>query len=125
MCGVVGYLSPAGDSADLSVALERLRARGPDTSGTWASPDGRVALGHTRLAIIDLSQTGSQPMCDEATGNVIVFNGEVYNHPELRRELEQLGVVFHGHSDSETLLRAYGVWGTALFPRLRGMFAFA
>ena len=125
MCGVVGYLSPAGDSADLSVALERLRARGPDTSGTWASPDSQVALGHTRLAIIDLSQTGAQPMCDEATGNVIVFNGEVYNHPELRRELEQLGVVFHGHSDSETLLRAYGVWGTALFPRLRGMFAFA
>jgi asparagine synthase (glutamine-hydrolysing) len=73
MCGIVGYLSPAGDSAGLYVALERLRARGPDTSETWASPDGQVALGHTRLAIIDLSQTGAQPMCDEATGNVIVL----------------------------------------------------
>jgi len=125
MCGIVGYLVKTGDSAPLSGALERLRPRGPDATGTWTSPDGQVSLSHTRLAIIDLSETGAQPMRDEATGNVIVFNGEIYNHPELRRELEQIGVVFHGHSDSETLLRAYGVWGTALFPRLRGMFAFA
>lgn len=125
MCGIVGYLVKAGDSAPLSGALERLRPRGPDATGTWTSPDGQVSLGHTRLAIIDLSETGAQPMRDEATGNVIVFNGEIYNHPELRRELEQLGLRFRGHSDTETLLHGYGVWGTALFPRLRGMFAFA
>jgi asparagine synthase (glutamine-hydrolysing) len=125
MCGIVGYIGPAVDTAQLPAALEKLRLRGPDTSGTWASPDGRVSLGHTRLAIIDLSEMGAQPMRDEATGNVIVFNGEIYNHPELRRELEQLGVAFRGHSDTETLLHGYTVWGTALFPRLRGMFAFA
>jgi asparagine synthase (glutamine-hydrolysing) len=125
MCGIVGYLGKAGDSTPLDGALEKLRPRGPDASGSWTSPNGQVSLGHTRLAIIDLSETGAQPMRDAATGNVIVFNGEIYNHPELRRELEQLGVVFRGHSDTETLLRGYDVWGTALFPRLRGMFAFA
>jgi asparagine synthase (glutamine-hydrolysing) len=125
MCGIVGYVGKAADSAHIYSALERLRLRGPDASGTWASTDGRVALGHTRLAIIDLSETGAQPMRDEATGNVIVFNGEIYNHPQLRRELEQLGVAFRGHSDTETLLHGYTVWGTTLFPRLRGMFAFA
>jgi asparagine synthase (glutamine-hydrolysing) len=125
MCGIVGYLGKGGDSALLSGALEKLRPRGPDATGTWALPGGQISLGHTRLAIIDLSETGAQPMCDEASGNVIVFNGEIYNHPELRRELEQLGVVFRGHSDTETLLRGYAIWGTALFQRLRGMFAFA
>jgi asparagine synthase (glutamine-hydrolysing) len=125
MCGIVGYIGQAVDSTQLSGALEMLQQRGPDASGTWASPDSRVALGHTRLAIIDLSEAGAQPMQDEATGNVVVFNGEIYNHPELRRELEQLGVAFRGHSDTETLLHGYTVWGTSLFPRLRGMFAFA
>ena len=101
MCGIVGYLGKAANSALLSDALKKLRPRGPDATGTWTSPDGLVSLGHTRLAIIDLSETGAQPMRDEATGNVIVFNGEIYNHPELRRELEQLGVVFRGHSDMQ------------------------
>jgi asparagine synthase (glutamine-hydrolysing) len=125
MCGIVGYVGKAVDLAHISSALGRLRLRGPDASGTWASPNGRVALGHTRLAIIDLSETGEQPMRDQATGNVIVFNGEIYNHPDLRRELEELGVTFRGHSDTEILLHGYGVWGTSLFPRLRGMYAFA
>jgi len=125
MCGIVGYVGKAADSTQLSTALGSLRPRGPDASGTWTSPDGRVALGHTRLAILDLSETGEQPMRDEASGNIVVFNGEIYNHPELRRELEQLGVAFRGHSDTETLLRGYGIWGATLFQRLRGMFAFA
>jgi len=72
-----------------------------------------------------LSESGSQPMLDETTGNVIVFNGEIYNHPEIRRELVSLGIAFRGQSDTETILRGYGAWGTNLFPRLRGMFAFA
>ena len=125
MCGIVGYLRKGGDAEPLSWALESLRPRGPDATGVWTSPDGQVSLGHTRLAIIDLSETGAQPMKDEATGSVIVFNGEIYNHPELRRELQQLGVAFRGQSDTETLLHGYRVWGVSLFPRLRGMFAFA
>ena len=125
MCGIIGYTSRAADPRQITVSLERLRSRGPDASGTWASPGGQVSLGHTRLAIIDLSETGAQPMKDEATGSVIVFNGEIYNHPELRRELQQLGVAFRGQSDTETLLHGYGIWGVSLFPRLRGMFAFA
>lgn len=125
MCGIVGYVGKSEQRAQISQALERLRQRGPDASGVWTSGEGHVSFGHTRLAIIDLSEAGAQPMHDENTGNVIVFNGEIYNHPELRRELEQLGVVFRGHSDTETLLRGYGIWGASLFARLRGMFALA
>lgn len=125
MCGIAGYvLSGAGANAVDRMA-DSLRHRGPDARGLWHSPDGSVHFSHARLAILDLSETGAQPMHDETTGNVIVFNGEIYNHPELRKELEALGVAFRGHSDTETLLRGYGIWGTSLFPRLRGMFAFA
>jgi asparagine synthase (glutamine-hydrolysing) len=77
------------------------------------------------MAILDLSEAGDQPMRDEATGNILVLNGEIYNHLALRRELEALGTAFRGHSDTETLLRGYGAWGPAIFPRLRGMFAAA
>jgi len=125
MCGIVGYVGNFEQHARVSLALECLRQRGPDASGVWSSGDGQVSFGHTRLAIIDLSEAGAQPMRDESTGNVIVFNGEIYNHPELRSELVGLGIVFRGHSDTETLLRGYGVWGTSLFARLRGMFALA
>ena len=125
MCGVAGYVS-AGNGRDAAERMAAaLRHRGPDAKGQWVSPDGHVQLAHTRLAILDLSATGAQPMRDDATGNVIVFNGEIYNHPDLRKELEALGVAFCGHSDTETLLRGYGVWGASLFARLRGMFAFA
>lgn len=125
MCGIAGYVSADNgrDAAERMAAA--LRHRGPDARGQWVSPDGHVQLAHTRLAILDLSETGAQPMRDDATGNVIVFNGEIYNHPDLRKELEALGVAFRGHSDTETLLRGYGVWGASLFARLRGMFAFA
>lgn len=125
MCGIAGYIGSSGNAPEDACALRTLRHRGPDASGGWHTQDRCVWLGHTRLAILDLSETGAQPMHDETTGNVIVFNGEIYNHSELRRELEALGACFRGHSDTETLLRGYGVWGTALFPRLRGMFAFA
>jgi len=125
MCGIVGYIGKSEQSTRIPLALECLRRRGPDASGVWSSGDGQVYFGHTRLAIIDLSEAGAQPMHDEGTGNVIVFNGEIYNHPELRRELVGLGIAFRGHSDTETLLRGYGVWGTSLFARLRGMFALA
>jgi asparagine synthase (glutamine-hydrolysing) len=99
--------------------------RGPDGCGTWSNAARSVWLGHTRLSIVDLTTAGAQPMEDATAGNVIAFNGEIYNHPELRKELEQLGVVFNGHSDTETLLKAYGIWGPAVFRKLRGMFALA
>lgn len=125
MCGIVGYFSSSASRPDCSRSLAGLRHRGPDRQGDWTSPDGSVWLGHTRLAILDLTEAGDQPMRDEVTGNAIVFNGEIYNHLSLRKELVNLGVAFCGHSDTETLLRGYGVWGTAIFPRLDGMFACA
>lgn len=125
MCGIAGFISSGAGSTAASRLQDRLRHRGPDADGVWQSQDGCAHFVHTRLAILDLSEAGSQPMRDEATGNVIVFNGEIYNHAEFREELQALGIVFRGHSDTETLLRGYGIWGTSLFARLRGMFAFA
>ena len=126
MCGIVGYIGPSGQAPEtLEKAIGLLKHRGPDDSGTWSAPSGIVHLGHTRLSIVDLSKTGAQPMHDESTGNVLLFNGEIYNHPELRKELIELGVGFNGHSDTETLLRGYGIWGTSVFGKLRGMFSLA
>jgi asparagine synthase (glutamine-hydrolysing) len=126
MCGIVGYIGSTEKAPEtLDKALALLKHRGPDDSGTWANESGIVRLGHTRLSIVDLSEAGAQPMRDEISGNVLVFNGEIYNHPELRAELIELGIHFQGHSDTETLLRAYGVWGTSVFEKLRGMFALA
>lgn len=102
-----------------------MAARGPDGEGVWTSPDRRVALGHRRLAIIDLTTAAAQPMVDPATGNVIIFNGEIYNYRELRRELERQGAVFRTESDTEVLLHLYRARGEAMVERLRGMFAFA
>ena len=101
-----------------------MRHRGPDGRGEWISPDGRVWLGHTRLAIVDLSPTGAQPMHDPENGNVITFNGEIYNHGTLREEMRGAGVKWLGTSDTETLLVAYRLWGDRMLERLKGMFAF-
>ena len=126
MCGIVGYIGPIERAPEtLDKALALLKHRGPDDSGTWSNTSGVVRLGHTRLSIVDLSEAGAQPMHDEISGNVLVFNGEIYNHPELREELIALGVCFKGHSDTETLLLGYGIWGTSVFEKLRGMFALA
>jgi asparagine synthase (glutamine-hydrolysing) len=123
MCGIAGVLSFQSEAEPLRLSL--LGHRGPDSSGEWRSPDRRAWLGHTRLAILDLSPAGAQPMLDPETGHVIVFNGEIYNHLELRPALEALGATFRGTSDTETLLAAYRHWGAAMLPRLKGMFAFA
>jgi asparagine synthase (glutamine-hydrolysing) len=126
MCGIFGFCGVKGGSVDfLNSALPALRHRGPDAHGKWFSADGQYGLGHRRLAILDLSETGSQPMKDENTGNVISFNGEIYNSPELRRELISKGIEFLGTSDTETILRGFGIWGSEIFARLRGMFALA
>jgi asparagine synthase (glutamine-hydrolysing) len=97
----------------------------PDGEGLWQDSDRRVALGHRRLAILDLSEAGAQPMHDPETGNVLVFNGEIYNFRALRRDLEQAGERFRSESDTEVLLALYRRDGAAMLPRLRGMFAFA
>ncbi|MGW3465927.1 asparagine synthase (glutamine-hydrolyzing), partial [Streptomyces olivaceoviridis] len=126
MCGLSGEVRFDGRSPDLAAVgrmTERLADRGPDGEGTWRR--GAVALGHRRLKIIDLSDSGSQPMTDargEVTG---VFNGCVYNYPELREELRRLGHRFASTSDTEVVLNAYRQWGTACVERFRGMFAFA
>jgi len=111
--------------ARLVAMRDALTHRGPDAAGVWCSPDGSVLLGHRRLSIIDLSPTGAQPMASADTRFVIVFNGEIYNHNELRAELIAGGARFIGRSDTEVLLAAYVAWGDACVPRLRGMFAFA
>lgn len=104
--------------------LQLIRHRGPDSSGEWISPDGRCWLGNTRLAIVDLSPTGAQPMTDPANGNVMVVNGEIYNHRALRPQLGS-EVNWRGTSDTETLLQGYARWGRDVVAHLKGMFAFA
>src|SRR6202142_1064748 len=129
MCGIFGVVSRGAPlSADfLPKAARSLAHRGPDDSGTILLnvKDQQIGLAHTRLSIIDLSPLGHQPMQDPATGNWIVFNGEIYNFRELRKELEAGGVSFMSHSDTEVILAAYRVWGEGCLTRLGGMFAFA
>src|SRR6202142_1168855 len=129
MCGIFGVVSRGAPlSADfLPKAARSLAHRGPDDSGTILLnvKDQQIGLAHTRLSIIDLSPLGHQPMQDPATGNWIVFNGEIYNFRELRKELEAGGVSFMSHSDAEVILAAYRVWGEGCLTRLGGMFAFA
>lgn len=126
MCGLAGVVDLGGlDRGQvgprLERAVERLHPRGPDDRGSWY--DDRCALGHTRLAVIDLSRAASQPMC--RAGLVIVYNGEIYNFARLRDELKALGHQFSTESDTEVLLVGWRAWGEALLPRLIGMFAFA
>ncbi|MBI3870632.1 MAG: asparagine synthase (glutamine-hydrolyzing) [Verrucomicrobia bacterium] len=103
--------------------LELMRHRGPDARGSWQSRDGVCWLGHTRLSIVDLSEAGAQPMSSATGQRHIVFNGEIYNHLELRSRLE--GYPWRGASDTETILAAYDRWGLGMLSRLKGMFAFA
>jgi len=127
MCGIVGAGStaPPADRAWLAPARHALTHRGPDDAGEWWSDDGRVGLAHRRLSILDLSPLGHQPMHLAERGLSIVFNGEIYNFAELRRELESLGHHFRSQSDTEVLLSAYAQWGGDCLARLNGMFAFA
>jgi len=125
MCGIIGTTSSraVADREWLCAGRDSLRHRGPDDGGEWWSTDGRVGLGHRRLAIIDLSAAGHQPMQDGEL--CIVFNGEIYNFADLRFELAAKGHAFGSHSDTEVILAAYREWGTDCLSRLNGMFAFA
>lgn len=123
MCGIAGFISPArADAAALAPMLARIAHRGPDGQGTFV--EGPAALGHCRLAIIDL-QGGAQPLYSEDKNFVVVFNGEIYNYRELTAELTALGHTFATRTDTEVLLHGWEQWGRELLPRLRGMFAFA
>jgi asparagine synthase (glutamine-hydrolysing) len=129
MCGVNGLFAygasaPALDRDELLATRDHMRARGPDGAGEWWSADRRLALGHRRLAIIDLSDQASQPMLSEDGALALVFNGEIYNHAELRAELERQGVGFRTRSDTEVILQLYAREGRGMVARLRGMFAF-
>lgn len=127
MCGLVGCASPEGfsDRGWLAVANDTLIHRGPDDGGEWWSVDGRVGLAHRRLSILDLSPLGHQPMHLRERGLSIVFNGEIYNYPDLRRELELKGHRFRSDCDTEVILSAYAEWGVDCLDRFNGMFAFA
>jgi asparagine synthase (glutamine-hydrolysing) len=122
MCGIAVHFCSSGRATPLDLQL--LTHRGPDSSGEWNSTDGRCWLGSTRLAIVDLSPAGAQPMIDPASGNVIVMNGEIYNHRALRDSLGP-SVDWRGTSDTETLLHGYGRWRHGVLDRIKGMFAFA
>lgn len=125
MCGLAGYVGPDTDSQRSRVATmaEAIAHRGPDDAGIWA--DGNAILAHRRLSIIDTSTAGHQPMVSLCGRYALVYNGELYNFVELRRELEGRGVAFHSHSDSEVLLAAFATWGSDCVSRFNGMWAFA
>lgn len=131
MCGILGIFALGGASWTPDAALiERMRDtmahRGPDGAGLWIAPDRRCALAHRRLSIIDLSETAGQPMHSSCGRYHLTFNGEIYNHAELRQELMALdhGAWQTSHSDTEVILNAYAQWGRDCVQRFRGMFAF-
>ncbi|MBP2298954.1 N-acetylglutaminylglutamine amidotransferase [Azospirillum picis] len=127
MCGLSGEIQfktgHAANVAAVQAMCDRMAARGPDGHGLFAH--GRVAFGHRRLKIIDLSEASQQPMVDADLGLTIVFNGCIYNHRDLRQELAGLGYRFFSEGDTEVLLKAYHAWGRDFVKRLNGMFAFA
>lgn len=129
MCGINGAFSYSGgkqvDPSEVQRVRDLMANRGPDHAGYWSSSDGRIAFGHRRLSIIDLSEHGNQPMSTPDGRFHIVFNGEIYNHLELKAELEGSGIRFQTSSDTEVLLRLFEAQGTESFKRLRGMFAIA
>jgi len=122
MCGICGWFGKY-DIEEVILMRDAMTARGPDDAGLYH--DERVALGHRRLAIIDLSAAAHQPMCDDSGRYWIVYNGEVYNFRELRQELIKKGYSFRSQSDTEVVLYGYREWGEGVVQRLRGMFAFA
>jgi asparagine synthase (glutamine-hydrolysing) len=127
MCGIVGIAcrTAVADRSWLRTGRDAMRHRGPDDEGEWWSGNGRIGLGHRRLAIIDLTPAAHQPMQDASGELCIVFNGEIYNYVDLRDDLVKRGHVFRSDSDTEVLLAAYREWGADCLAHLNGMFSFA
>jgi asparagine synthase (glutamine-hydrolysing) len=126
MCGIAGIIAKgAANPAAVKAMINSIAHRGPDGEGVWTSGDGAVSFGHRRLAIIDPTPAGAQPMEDTSRRYVITFNGEIYNYVELAARLEGMGVVFRSKSDTEVLLESYKKWGERCVDELNGMFAFA
>lgn len=132
MCGIVGVVTFNGNEFIVSENFitsmrDTMVHRGPDGSGVWVSPNGRVGLGHRRLSIIDLSESAAQPMSNDDGSLHLVFNGEIYNHAEIRKELELVGGYKwkSDHSDTEVVLHAFEQWGIDCLHKFRGMFAIA
>lgn len=131
MCGVVGILRRGDDASPISPAVvdrmrDRIAHRGPDRAGSWLEPSGAVGLGHRRLSIVDLSPEADQPFLLDGGRHALVYNGEIYNHADLRRELsEQHSDWRTDHSDTEVVLTALATWGLDAVKKFRGMFAFA
>ena len=129
MCGLVGFYNPAGlanpNCHEIATAMaDSIFHRGPDDFGTWIDRPAGIALAHRRLSILDLSPAGHQPMISASGRYVIVFNGEIYNHLDLRKELSSIS--WRGHSDTETLLASIEAWGvTKALQKSCGMFALA
>src|SRR5689334_14491150 len=123
MCGIAGAFAFASEAHPIDASIiSRLndlqRRRGPDGAGLWSSTDKRIVLGHRRLAIIDISSSGAQPMTDVSGRWVISFNGEIYNYRALRQDLERLGCAFHSKSDTEVVINAIASWGEAALPKI-------
>src|SRR5215813_3248982 len=124
MCGIAGWLGTLGEGEKYAERMVQvLRHRGPDANGIQSWPE--ATLVHTRLSIIDLSRAGAQPMANRTRKVWTVFNGEIYNHRQLRRSLESKGHVFNGRSDTEVLPKLYEEEGSEFVTKLRGMFALA
>jgi asparagine synthase (glutamine-hydrolysing) len=130
MCGINGifafhYAANPVDRSELIRTRDHMTTRGPDGAGIWIAEDERIAFGHRRLSIIDLSDAGTQPMATMDGRYIVTFNGEIYNYRALRERLEAKGCAFRSHSDTEVLLHLYADMGPAMVHELRGMFAFA
>lgn len=129
MCGIAGVFTARSEGIAGGVArmTDQIRHRGPDGDGIWIDMEAGIGLGHRRLSVLDLSSAGQQPMQSPSGRWVVVFNGEIYNHLDIRREIDRVaGAAWKGHSDTETLVRAIELWGVEdTLPKLRGMFAIA
>ena len=128
MCGLAGYYNLSRKQIPIDQALlekmqQTLEHRGPDGYRTWLSQEYQIGVIHRRLSIVDLSDAGFQPMFNHNKSIMVLCNGEIYNHPALRKELEQLGYQYHSHSDTETIVYAYEQWGIQCLERINGMFA--
>ena len=126
MCGIAGEIrfdSSLADVAAVAAMTRNQAARGPDSEGLFSQ--GPRAFGHRRLRIMDLSERGHQPMLAPELGLGIVFNGAIYNHPQLRAELREKGYYFDSTGDTEVILKAWHCWGVDALRRFQGMFAFA